>query len=312
MRRRSRGRTIRNKPRQNPTDSATVVPAFRSGSPVNEAVPVPPPAASAVTSASTVQAMMSATAAVARVIDPSGVRNMPRSDRMRANNREGRGRHRRPEEQHKRQLGNHTTRHDRVLLVQPAGHHRSEGEWQRHRGGGDNRRRPLPAFDQTRVQFDPDHEHEHDQPDLGDHHQVGTDLQRKQRLGDAVAEKGRAEQDTGEHLADHNRLAQTAEQRARQARDQQDDGDRQQDASLIYARGGEERDHGNLRRTHREVTQTGRNRFRSDHPVGVTEFGAGASPAGVRRSNGGSAKRADLGDCGSAAGFAAVLRILFR
>ncbi len=123
------------------------------------------------------------------------------------------GRHRRPEEQHERErvaVG--------VLPGQGEGEQRAEHE--RHDGGaeGDARRDLALAPYQLLVELQPDHEHEQDQPDVGEGGQRGPHVGSEQVVADPRAEQRRPEQDAGHDLADHRGLAETLRQRAEKPR----------------------------------------------------------------------------------------------
>ncbi len=147
--------------------------------------------------------------------------------------REGGDRHRRADEEGE---GQEVDALGQVGVPQDGGQAEAEGEREddggdRHAGGD-----PLLALDQLHVELEADHEHEDHQPELGQHLQVGTGLEREQgvadrlveveQLGDgARSEDERSEEQAGEDLAHDRRLADPAEQGAHEPRHDDDDHD---------------------------------------------------------------------------------------
>ena len=163
------------------------------------------------------------------------------------------------DEQHERQRRDRLPVDHVVQWIQQQGDRRPEREGQHERAGGDGAGGAFPATDQGRVEFQPDDEHEQDQPDLGDHHQERADVSGEQQLievaGQRTEQRG-PERDPGEDLADDRGLADLPGQAPAESGRNDDDRDVQQD----------ERDH--VRQVHADGSPCAGSATRAERAVG--------------------------------------------
>ncbi len=93
-----------------------------------------------------------------------------------------------------------------------------------HRADGHANGDPLPSAYQTLVQLVADDEHEQHEADVGQSGQRRTHVDREEPVADQGAEQARPDQDPGEDLAHHGRLADPLGERAEAAGQHDDDG----------------------------------------------------------------------------------------
>jgi hypothetical protein len=142
-----------------------------------------------------------------------------------------RDRHGDPEEEHEPEHRNRPVPHGVVERVQHDRDPCAERERYDHRAHGHRARRALPPADQRHVDLEADDEHEEHEPELGDHREGAAHLHREQQhveIARQQPEEGGPQRDPGSDLAEHSRLAEPAEQPAREPRSRDDDGDVEQ------------------------------------------------------------------------------------
>ncbi len=103
-----------------------------------------------------------------------------------------------------------------------------EQERCRHTGERHAHRRLALVGDDPRVELEADDEHEDDQPDRGDHLQIGLDVggkQQRTRVARQQSEHRGSEDEAADHLADDRRLTGLGEQPADEPARGDDDGD---------------------------------------------------------------------------------------
>jgi hypothetical protein len=147
--------------------------------------------------------------------------------------REGRHRHRRAEEQRE---GQHPV--DVVGTGEPQREHHAEPERQHDRPERDGDRDPLAVTDERPVQLVPDDEHEQHQADIGKAAQRRSDIGGEQPVGQRRAEQRRSDEDACGDLADHLRLSDAAGEQPEQPGERDHDGQREQEpADQVGAHG---------------------------------------------------------------------------
>jgi hypothetical protein len=154
--------------------------------------------------------------------------------------RERRDGHRHTDEQREREEGDRVAVHDRVRGVQQRGEQHAEGERQDDRRQRDRDGDPLAAADERQVDLEPDQEHEQHQPELGQDVQVGPDVGREElrvQITGQRAEQRRTQQDAGDDLPDHGRLADLESQPPEQPGDHHDHREVQEDVADDLGRG---------------------------------------------------------------------------
>ena len=138
------------------------------------------------------------------------------------------------------------------------------------------------------VELEPDEEHVEDQPEVGHDADERDDVAREQgalQVGEQQPEDGRPEEDPGEHLAHHARLAEVRDRRAHEPREEHDHDDREEEGG---DRLGEVallgRDHllGRRRRCRRQSTLSVRSRLTACPVTGPHALVAARDAAGDR------------------------------
>jgi hypothetical protein len=110
-----------------------------------------------------------------------------------------------------------------VRVRQHARERGTQGERQQCRERGCPQGDPAPSAQDAEIDLRPDSEHEQREAHAGERAQQGANLGREEGAREPRAEQGGAQQNAGEYLADHRRLAQrprTQSQDARKAEDQ--------------------------------------------------------------------------------------------
>ena len=163
--------------------------------------------ATATTRASRHHAVTSSTAAQAMATAPSGVRGQAALLEDPRQHREGGDAHR---DAHEQGEGAERRAGGRQRRGRASSAARAEEERHDDAGVAHPDRRARAAAQVLEVQLEADHEHEEDHADLAEQAQRPSESAgKRQRLaaGPEPAEQRRAEQDAGDHLADHRRLA---------------------------------------------------------------------------------------------------------
>ena len=146
--------------------------------------------------------------------------------------REGRDGHRDADKEGEGPEGHGPSRDTVVVVIDEGSKPEPESERQRDRADRDDRGDTFSSPDQGQVELQTDDEHEHDQPDLGDHVQVRADQEGKEThrgIPGKLPEEAGSEDESRHDLSDHRRLTEAPGEDTHTSRHQDDDGNVEED-----------------------------------------------------------------------------------